>query len=87
MNALKFLANYNLSYSDFIINYILVTSKGFKLNKFKDNFTWDYTKNNLANIYLYKAIKANTNIRDFRLIRQILKEVLIKKSHVPEKVE
>ncbi len=32
-------------------------------------------------------MKANTNIRDLRLVRQILRDVLIRKSRVPENVE
>jgi len=32
-------------------------------------------------------VKANINVRDLRSVRQILRDVLIKKSRVPENVE
>ncbi|CZR68460.1 uncharacterized protein PAC_18359 [Phialocephala subalpina] len=56
---------------DFTTEHVLVTGEGFKL----------------ANIHLCEAVKANTNVRDLRSIGQILRDVLIGKSRVPENVE
>ena len=87
MNIHKFLADHNLSRGDFTTEHVLVTREGFKLGESWNIATSDHTKNNLVNIYLYKAVKANTNIRDLRSVRQILREVLIRKSCVLENVE
>jgi hypothetical protein len=43
--------------------------------------------NNAANIHLREAVKTNINVRDLRSLGQMLREVLIGKTRIPENVE